>query len=345
MSSINIYSIAGAIRHKIESTFTNSTKTSSTYQMDNEILAFLEQRLGRLYARQRLGIETASEPKVFGGGINFFHPENWYSGYAFLRYCLKLSGLYWRGQKNTFKFQLKHHDIPLGNLPKEFDGFRILHLSDLHVDMNPDVTYELANRVQYLEYDICVLTGDYRALTFGDINGTMEGMKILRRQLKDPVYGILGNHDSIRLLPGLELLGIQMLLNEAITIERDNAKIHLAGIDDAHYFRVDNIHKAAQGIPHLETSILLSHTPEIYKQAAHADFDIMFCGHTHGGQICLPGGIPLTLDSKCPRYMGSGSWKYHNMVGYTSAGAGTSIVNVRLNCPPEITIHTLRCKS
>jgi hypothetical protein len=310
--------------------------------MNSEIVAFLEKRLGRLHARQRLGIETASEPKVFGGGINFFHPENWYSSYAFIRYCLKLSGLYWRGQKNTFKFQLKHHEIHLSTLPKDFEGFKILHLSDLHVDMNPNVTRELANRVQDLEYDICVLTGDYRALTFGDISGTLEGMETLCRTLKNPIYGILGNHDSIRLVPGLESLGIQMLLNESVTIERNNTKIHLAGVDDAHYFRADNIHKAAQNIPHTETSILLSHTPEIYKQAAYADFDVMFCGHTHGGQICLPGGIPLTLDAKCPRHMGSGPWQYHNMHGYTSAGAGTSIVNVRLNCPPEITIHTLR---
>jgi predicted MPP superfamily phosphohydrolase len=316
--------------------------TNMTAQMDNEIFTSLENRLGRLHARQRLGIENSSEPRVFGGGINFFHPENWYSSYAFVRYCLKLSGLYWRGQKNTFKFQLKHHHIPLSNLPEVFEGFKILHLSDLHVDMNLDVTRELAKRITGLEYDICVLTGDYRALTFGDIGNTLEGMEILCRQLNKPVYGILGNHDSIRLVPGLETLGIQMLLNESITFNRQNTKIHLAGIDDAHYFRVDNIHKAAHAIPPMETSILLSHTPEIYKQAAYADFDVMFCGHTHGGQICLPGGIPLTLDAKCPRYMGSGSWRYHNMIGYTSVGAGTSIVNVRLNCPPEITIHTLR---
>ena len=89
-------------------------------------------------------------------------------------------------------------------------------------------------------------------------------------------------------------------------------------------------------------SILLSHTPEIYRQAAHADFDLLLCGHTHGGQVCLPGSIPLTLDSELPRRFGAGLWQYHTMVGYTSAGAGSSIVAVRFNCPPEITLHTLR---
>ena len=106
---------------------------------------------------------------------------------------------------------------------------------------------------------------------------------------------------------------------------------------------MDNIEKSAQDIPAEATAILLSHTPEIYRQAAHAGFDLLLCGHTHGGQICLPGGIPVTLDSRCPRYMGAGAWRYHNMTGYTSVGAGTSIVDVRLNCPPEITLHRLFC--
>ena len=87
-------------------------------------------------------------------------------------------------------------------------------------------------------------------------------------------------------------MGIQMLLNECEAIVRGNQRIHLAGVDDAHYYRVDNIEEAASAIPHDEFSILLSHTPEIYRQAAHADFNLLLCGHTHGGQICLPGVHP-----------------------------------------------------
>jgi predicted MPP superfamily phosphohydrolase len=90
-----------------------------------------------------------------------------------------------------------------------------------------------------------------------------------------------------------------------------------------------------------EFSVLLSHTPEIYRQAAHADFNLLLSGHTHGGQICLPGSIPIILDAVLPRRMGAGAWQYHNMTGYTSVGAGSSVVPVRLNCPPEITLHCL----
>jgi uncharacterized protein len=87
---------------------------------------------------------------------------------------------------------------------------------------------------------------------------------------------------------------------------------------------------------------LLSHTPEIYRQAAHANFNLMLSGHTHGGQLCLPGSIPITLESALPRRLGAGPWQYRNMIGYTSVGAGSSVVAVRLNCPPEITLHCLR---
>jgi hypothetical protein len=130
-----------------------------------------------------------------------------------------------------------------------------------------------------------------------------------------------------------------------VAIGRGSEALHLAGIDDAHYFRVDNIEKAVQDIPDEDVTILLSHTPEIYRQAAYAGFDLMLCGHTHGGQICLPGGIPLTLDARCPRRIGAGAWSYNGMRGYTSVGTGTSIVNVRLNCPPEVTLHRLRAAS
>jgi uncharacterized protein len=159
--------------------------------------------------------------------------------------------------------------------------------------------------------------------------------------LKRPIYGVLGNHDTIRMVPGLEDMGIQMLLNENLSIERHNQRIYLAGIDDAHFYRVDNIEKAAIGVPCGDFSILLSHTPEVYQQASYADFNLLLSGHTHGGQICLPGRIPITLDSVLPRYMGSGPWKYRDMIGYTSVGAGTSVVPVRYNCPPEITLHHL----
>ncbi len=309
--------------------------------MERDIVQRLEQRLGRIHARQRLGIEKDHEAQIFGQGISFFHLENWYSIHSFIRNSLRLAGLYGRGKRNTLDIQVRHNNINLLGLPAAFDGFTLLHLSDLHVDMHLDNEHAMIQHIMTLDYDVCILTGDYRFKSFGSHEAALEGMKRIRSHLKDPVYGILGNHDTVRMVPGLEEAGIQMLLNESAALEWNGSMIHLVGIDDAHFFRADNIEKAVQDVPHDEFSILLSHTPEIYRQAAHADFNLMLCGHTHGGQICLPGGYPITLDARCPRFLGKGPWKYHNMLGYTSPGAGASVVSVRLNCPPEITLHHL----
>jgi hypothetical protein len=311
--------------------------------MDEAILARLEQRLGRLHAKQRLGIETDHEAQIFGQGLTFFHLENWYSARSIIRTALKLSGLYWRARRNAERVIVRNNDIAFKDLPPRFDGFTILHISDLHVDISEAAMQRVCELVGELRYDICVLTGDYRGETFGPFEAALDGVGRARNRLKGPIYGVLGNHDTIRMVPALEAMGIRMLLNECELIARDDQRIFLAGVDDAHFYRMDNIEKAVAEIPEGAFSILLSHTPEIYRQAAHAHFRLMLSGHTHGGQLCLPGSIPIMLEAVLPRRMGAGGWQYHGMTGYTSVGAGTSVVPVRLNCPPEITLHRLRC--
>jgi len=306
-----------------------------------DVSVLLEKRLGRLHAKLRLGIEADHEAQVFGQGINYFHPENLQLSHFAIRACLRLIGLYGRGQRNAAQIEIKENHVKSPRIPKAFDGYTILQLSDLHVDMSQDAMERLISILQNMNYDLCVLTGDYRGETFGPFDATLAGMSRICVGIKKPIYGVLGNHDTVRMLPGLEGMGIRMLLNECEMIERNHQRIYLAGIDDAHFYRADNIEKAASGIPSEAFSILLSHTPEIYQPAALADFNLLLSGHTHGGQICLPGGIPITLDSVLPRYMGSGPWKYRDMIGYTSVGAGSSIVPVRFNCPPEITLHYL----
>ncbi len=310
--------------------------------MNETVLDEMGERL-RLHAKRRLEIETEHEAQIFGQGINFFHIENWYSIHSVIRTTLKLMGLYWRGRKNAEQIQVRHNHIGNKKLPRRFAGFTLLHISDLHADMNQGAMQRLAELLPDMIYDACVLTGDYRGATFGPFDAALEGVARIRSRLKGPIYGVLGNHDTIRMVPGLEDMGIRMLLNECESISRGDEAIYLAGIDDAHYYRVDNIETATPGIPDRGFSILLSHTPEIYRQAAHVGFDLLLCGHTHGGQICLPGSIPITLSSVLPRRMGAGPWQYREMAGYTSVGVGSAIVPVRINCFPEITLHHLQC--
>ena len=310
--------------------------------MDEDILRKLEIRLGPLHARQRLGIERDHEAQIFGQGLTFFHLENSSWAEWIIRNVLKATGLYWRARQNAERILVKRNDMRFKTLPPLFEGFTILHISDLHVDMNEVAMNRLIELVGSMQYDVCVLTGDYRGRTFGPFQPALDGVARVGTHLKQPIYAVLGNHDTIQMVPGLEAMGIRVLLNECETIVRKDQRIYLAGIDDAHFFRVDNIEKAALSIPRGEFSILLSHTPEVYRQAAHANFDLMLSGHTHGGQICLPGSIPVKLEAVLPRRMGAGPWQYRDMTGYTSVGAGSSVVPVRLNCPPEITLHHLR---
>lgn len=311
--------------------------------MNPSVLKALEQRIGRAHLSQRLGMEADYAAHVRRAAGAFFHIENWYSVHSLIRNTLRLTGLHARGRRNALDIQLRRHDVPLAGLPPAFDGYTLLQISDPHVDMNAEITDTLIACVRALDYDVCVLTGDYRAKTFGPYTQTLAELTRVRAHLKAPLYAVLGNHDTIHMVPGMEAAGIPVLLNECVVLEHDGATIYLAGIDDAHYYHVDNIQKAAADIPTDAIAILLSHTPEVYRQAAHSGFHLTLCGHTHGGQICLPGGWPILTDADCPRRFAAGSWRYHNMIGYTSVGSGATIVDIRLNCLPEITLHRLRC--
>jgi predicted MPP superfamily phosphohydrolase len=266
---------------------------------NDEIERRLEARLGRVHAKQRLGIEKDHEAQAFGQGLTFLHLENVPFSDAFIEGILRICGMYRLGRANADRVELRVNEVRASSLPQAFNGFTILHLSDLHVDMSARAMENVTHLLKGLHYDICVFTGDYRGKTFGPFEACLGGISNLREVMLADSYGVLGNHDTIRMVPDLERMGIRMLLNEYATIERDGTRIYLVGIDDAHFYRVDNIEKAATGVPEDAFSILLSHTPEIYRQAAHAGFKLLLSGHTHGGQICLPGEFQSCLKRRC----------------------------------------------
>jgi predicted MPP superfamily phosphohydrolase len=309
---------------------------------EREALLALAPRMGAVHLRQRLGIEGEHEAHVVRRGTHFFHAENWYSLPSLMRLALRMSGLHARGRRNATRIRVRSNEMTLARLPRAFDGFVVLHLSDLHLDVGTSFPAHLARRVKDLRYDLCVLTGDFRYRTSGGIDAALDVLAGLRPVLRGPVLAVLGNHDSIRMAPRIEALDVRVLLNESVAIERDGEALHVAGIDDAHYFRTHDLHRAARAVPAGACALLLSHTPEVYRNAAHAGFDAMLCGHTHGGQICLPGGVPILTDSDAPRAYARGAWRYRDLTGYTSVGCGSSIIDVRLNCPPEVTLHRLR---
>ena len=258
---------------------------------------------------------------------------------------LKLCGLYNRGFRNVLKVSLVQQQIRLARLPEAFDGFRILWISDLHLDRIDGLMERVLHITANTERDITVLGGDF-CFDHHITDTAIERAEHIARTLgeKSPVYAIFGNHDYSPLASVYARCGVRLLLNENATLERDGRTLRLIGVDDCHYFKAHDLELAMQGTNGDEFMVLLSHSPELYADAAKKNIDLYLSGHTHGGQICLPGRRAVVYSAAAPRKCIRGLWTHNQMIGYTSAGAGASGVPVRFNCPSEINLLTL-CKN
>lgn len=306
--------------------------------------ALAEYFRGRWSAEQvmaRLARERQSAAETVMDHHGRFHPENSTLIQQTLRLGLRLSGLYARGRRNARHLRLRRRRLPLPDLPASLNGVRVLHLSDLHLDMHPELPALIRERIRGLDYDICVITGDFRYETRGSSAPALAAMEQVMEVVRGPAFGVLGNHDSLDMVPALERMGLRVLLNEASLWDERGAPLAVAGVDDPHYFGMHDLQRARAQVPHDVPLLLLSHSPEPYREAAQAGYHALLCGHTHGGQICLPGGFPVVTNARCPRFMCRGAWEFEGMRGYTTAGVGSSVMDIRFNCPPEVVLHIL----
>jgi predicted MPP superfamily phosphohydrolase len=263
-----------------------------------------------------------------------------------LKYGLKAAGLYSRGVGNALRPVVRNIRLTLADLPAAFDGFTILQLSDLHIDGVDGLTEILTEMLGDVRADICVLTGDYRFEVDGPHELAYTRMRTILSSVRSRygTFGILGNHDPSEMAFLFEELGVRMLVNDAAEIERADASLWLMGVDDPYDYRCDDLESALASVPGDGFKILLAHTPEMYVEASNNAIQLYLCGHTHGGQIRLPGIGHLRQNAECPRSYAQGHWKYNDMHGYTSAGVGCSMLPVRFNCPPEIVLIELACE-
>ncbi len=266
-----------------------------------------------------------------------------------VRGCIRLSGFHSMGLRNMRALRVVEHEVVLSRLLRPLDGLRILQLTDLHLDLLPGFEAVIMEKLNFLSWDLAVITGDYRNFNAGDTTPCMEALRPIveilleRSQIQGiPPLATLGNHDDGAMTDDLEAMGLRVLLNESVSIEAEGVRLWLAGIDDSADFQSYDIGQAIEGIPEGEAVVLLSHAPDACLEAAAAGIDYMMCGHTHGGQICLPGGIALLTRTGAPRKCVVGPWREGDLQGYTSRGTGACGAPYRFNCPPEITIHTLR---
>jgi predicted MPP superfamily phosphohydrolase len=301
-------------------------------------------RLGeREFAARMQSEKHMRESRGEGQGKGLFRLEHKVDLYALIRCCLKMSGFWNRAVRNYFDIQVVRNEVRLANLPPEFDGYTILQLTDLHADLHPDFPACVKAVIEPLEYDCLALTGDYRTCIFGDHSGATAATIDIVSQVESPIFAILGNHDCLAKVPAMEAAGIRFLLNEHVVLRRGEAELYLIGIDDPNFYQSHSFERALKGVPADATKVLLSHSPQTYAVAADAGIDLLLAGHTHGGQICLPGGYIIMHDGSSPRHLLAGRWTERQLQGYTSRGTGASGLPVRLNCPSEVTLHTLRC--
>lgn len=303
----------------------------------------MHDRLGGDRFLRRIAAQVEHASSMYGPGLGQPHLENIDFLARIVDVLLHLSLLHGRGRRNALDFVVEERTWTLPTLPAAFCGLRVLHLTDVHVDGLPDRGESLSGALEGLEFDLCVLTGDFRFLTHGPLHGVDSGLERLADSLRCSlgVYAVLGNHDFLEQVQAMESCGIRVLLNESVRLERAGQTLCLAGVDDPHFYGTHDLERAYDDIPPGACSVLLAHSPELYADAARAGAALYLCGHTHGGQICLPGGVPLVTHSTAPRSFSRGAWRHGVMPGYTSRGVGCSGVAARFNCPPEITVHVL----
>ena len=227
-------------------------------------------------------------------------------------------------------------------LPPEFDGLRIIHLSDLHISASRRApwTEELVRRVNALEPDLILITGDF-------IDGTVEARRedtepLSGLRAKEGLFGVPGNHEyyfnwSVW-RARLEELGVRMLANESAVIERGGAALALAGLPDGYIERPD-ARRALEGAPEGAFVILMDHRPGNARANAAAGADLQLSGHTHGGMVW---GLARVI----AKYNGgfvNGWYDADGMKLFVSPGTG--IWNgflTRIGVPSELTVLTLR---
>jgi predicted MPP superfamily phosphohydrolase len=317
--------------------------STTSSEISTDVLKRLKERI-----RPRLPIEAEFE-RI---GHTYRHgPLHFFVDRKLLRPSLKvglsLMGLYRRGRQNAVRPQVRRVELVFDDLPHEFDGFRLMQLSDFHIDGVDGLAEAIAGRLREVECDACVFTGDYRFDDRGPCDEVYPRMRTVVEaiQASQGVYGILGNHDAGEIAIELQRMGVHMLVNDAVCISHGSADLWLVGVDDNFDYNCHNLSLALGSVPEQSFKVLLAHAPELFEEAERSGIQLNLSGHTHAGQIRVPGWGALKHNARCPKEYAWGSWRHGKLQGFTSCGIGSSSVPVRFNCPPEIVLFELRSAS
>lgn len=251
-------------------------------------------------------------------------------------------------------------DLPLPDLPAALHGLRVAHLSDLHVVRPGRRRYRaLFDALDALDADLVFLTGDYMC----DLGQERPAVDVLaevcrRIQPRLGVFGVFGNHDSASLRDTMRTLPVRWLENECVPI--DGLPLRVLGVENDRHTLPDMLALLGSmrngDTPNRDTTIddttdsdtspavtlLLSHYPTLLSTAADMSVNVMFSGHTHGGQWRLPGRVALYTSCDLPGRLAAGILRHRDTLAAISRGLGETWVPIRFFCPPHLPVYTLK---
>lgn len=241
-------------------------------------------------------------------------------------------------------FEWNRYTLPIAALPPELEGLRIAQLTDFHLKKFWSAEYDrLIERVNKESLDLILLTGDFIDNKRRPANAAPMAHRLVSSlKARLGCYGILGNHDRYHFAPYLEGTGIVLLDRESRRINVDGAALELLalpGVDrrDLTPALLESYPQKMPGVPR----IVLAHFPDHVRKTGVLKPDIFFAGHTHGGQICLPGGFPPLRHDSLPRRLCKGVHRAANTWLVVSRGLGFTGLPLRIFCPAEVVEITL----
>lgn len=248
--------------------------------------------------------------------------------------------LFAKGMRACDELALTEATVSIPELPAPFDGFRLLHLTDLHFRRRSPRIAEVLALVDQVDPDLVCLTGDYAftALSLPEVATFFDGLS--HRQ----TVAVYGNADY---RPGISTAvreawarQVPFLANTALCLQRGGASLWVAGVDDPHLGR-DSVMTALSVVPPDAPTLLLAHSPEVILRSLDPRVRLILSGHTHGGQICLPNGRALYHNTALPATFAAGRHTVGKATLYVSRGVGATRLPLRFGCPPECTVFTL----
>ncbi len=254
-----------------------------------------------------------------------------------------------------YRLRVRRVRLPVASFGRADAVVRILHITDLHMRSGDRRRVRMLHQLAGLRPDLVLLTGD---LIQGGHNPEAELDTVLEAlapiRASHGVFAVLGNHDHVRrhrikswlgqplrfhdtgcLVRTLSAHGIHVLTNTHANLSVHGQPLTLVGVDDPFYW-LDDISRATAGAPRDTTQLLLAHTPDIIRTLEDRRFDLILCGHTHGGQIRLAEHIVWHTNTRIELPRNAGLMQLGDHLVYCSAGVGVSVLPMRLNCPPEV---------